>query len=65
MLSREGGEKLSAPTSFYLGKRADLLEREALRAKAQGNFEKFIELRERSRKYRERAGQLEVELCEL
>lgn len=56
---------MSAPTSFYLGKRADLFAQEALRAKEQGNFEKFIELRERSRKYRERAGQLEVELCEL
>lgn len=56
---------MSAPTSFYLGKRADLFAIEAKRAKEQGNFEQFIKLRELSRKYRERAGQLEVELCEL
>lgn len=55
---------MSAPTSFYLGKRADLFASEALRAKHEGNMGKFIELRELSRKYRERAGQLEVELCE-
>ena len=55
---------MSAPTSFYLGMRADLYAKEALRAKEQGNFEKFVKLRELSRKYRERAGQLEVDLCE-
>lgn len=56
---------MSAPTSFYLGKRADLFASEALRAKEKGNFEHFVKLRELSRKYRERAGQMEVELCEL
>ena len=56
---------MSAPTSFYLGVRADLFASEALRAKEQGNMARYIELRELSRKYRERAGQLEIELCEL
>jgi hypothetical protein len=55
---------VSAPTSFYLGKRADLYAELALQAKEKNNFAEYVKFRELTRKYRERAGQLEVELCE-
>ena len=50
------------PTSFYLGKRADLLAQQAELALSRHNREGADRLMEKSRAYRERAGQLQVEV---
>lgn len=50
------------PTPFYLGKRADLLARQAELALSRHNREGADRLLEKSRAYRERAGQLQMEM---